>query len=63
MLKQVNRFIESLALQKSPALIEYERVKKWDGQLPTAMIIGGGSSGGSSWGSLIQMRSIPREAS
>ncbi|MDP3508897.1 MAG: prohibitin family protein [Candidatus Melainabacteria bacterium] len=53
--------LQSLALQKSPALIEYERVKKWDGQLPTTMIIGGGSSGGSGWGSLIQMRDIPRE--
>jgi regulator of protease activity HflC (stomatin/prohibitin superfamily) len=54
--------LQSLALQKSPALIEYERVKKWDGQLPTTMIIGGGSSAGSGgWGSLIQMRDIPRE--
>ncbi len=53
--------LQSLALQKSPALIEYERVKKWDGQLPTTMIVGGGSSGGSGWGSLIQMRDIPRE--
>ncbi len=53
--------LQSLALQKSPALIDYERVKKWDGQLPTTMILGGNSAGGSGWGSLIQMRDVPRE--
>jgi prohibitin 2 len=51
--------LQSLALQKSPALIEYERVKKWDGELPTTMIIGGGGSGGG-WGSLIQLKDTPR---
>jgi prohibitin 2 len=51
--------LQSQALQKSPALIEYERVKKWDGELPTTMIIGGGGSGGG-WGSLIQLKDTPR---
>lgn len=46
--------LQSLALQKSPQLIEYERVKKWDGQLPTTMVVSGSSSGG--WGSLVQIR-------
>lgn len=36
--------LQSLALQKSPALIEYEKVKKWDGKLPVTVI--NGSSGG-----------------
>jgi prohibitin 2 len=55
--------LQSQALAKSPQLIEYERVKKWDGTLPTTMIINGGGGGGNGggWGSLIQLRDIPRE--
>lgn len=37
--------LQSEALQKSPALIEYEKVKKWNGKLPDTMISGNGSSG------------------
>ncbi|MBY0358088.1 MAG: prohibitin family protein [Candidatus Obscuribacterales bacterium] len=37
--------LQSLALQKSPTLIEYERVKKWNGILPTTMITSGSSGG------------------
>ncbi len=55
--------LQSLALQKSPALIEYERVKKWDGQLPATMVIGGGGGSGAGWGSLIQIRDTPRDNS
>ncbi len=36
--------LQSDALQKSPALIEYEKVKKWDGKLP-ATVISGGNNG------------------
>ena len=36
--------LQSEALQKSPALIEYEKVKKWNGKLPDTVI--SGSSGG-----------------
>ena len=35
--------LQSDALQKSPMLIEYEKVKKWDGKLPNT-VIGGGSN-------------------
>jgi len=45
--------LQSQALQKSPTLIEYERVKKWDGVLPTTMITSGSSSGG--FGTMIQL--------
>jgi regulator of protease activity HflC (stomatin/prohibitin superfamily) len=36
--------LQSEALQKSPALIEYEKVKKWDGKLPETVISGGGNN-------------------
>jgi regulator of protease activity HflC (stomatin/prohibitin superfamily) len=36
--------LQSDALSKSPALIEYEKVKKWDGKLPETVISGGGST-------------------
>lgn len=36
--------LQSEALQKSPTLIEYEKVKKWDGKLPATVINSGGSS-------------------
>lgn len=36
--------LQSLALQKSPALIEYEKVKKWDGKLPETVITGSAGS-------------------
>ena len=32
--------LQSLALQKSPTLIEYEKVKKWDGKMPETFIAG-----------------------
>lgn len=51
--------LQSIALQKSPALIEYERVKKWDGTLPTTMMVSGGGGG---WSSLIQLNQSPRPA-
>ena len=35
--------LQSDALQKSPMLIEYEKVKKWDGKLP-GTVIGGGAN-------------------
>jgi prohibitin 2 len=38
--------LQSQALQKSPTLIEYERVKKWDGVLPNTMMVSGGGAGG-----------------
>lgn len=37
--------LQSEALQKSPALIEYEKVKKWDGKLPATVISGSGNNG------------------
>lgn len=36
--------LQSEALQKSPALIEYEKVKKWDGKLPETVISGSAGS-------------------
>jgi len=51
--------LQSQALQKSPTLIEYERVKKWDGVLPTTML-GGSSAGG--FGNFIQLHTTaPKE--
>jgi regulator of protease activity HflC (stomatin/prohibitin superfamily) len=47
--------LQSQALQRSPTLIEYERVKKWNGILPTTMITGGSGSGG--FGTMLQLRS------
>jgi regulator of protease activity HflC (stomatin/prohibitin superfamily) len=49
--------LQSQALQQSPALIEYERVKKWDGTLPTTMMVSGSGGG---WSSLIQLKDVPR---
>lgn len=46
--------LQSQALSKSPTLIEWERVKKWDGVLPTTMITSGTNSGG--FGTMIQLR-------
>lgn len=37
--------MQSQALEQSPALIEYERVKRWDGHLPQTMITPGNSGG------------------
>jgi prohibitin 2 len=45
--------LQSLALQKSPTLIEWERVKKWDGVLPSTMITSGSGAGG--FGTMIQL--------
>lgn len=42
--------LQSEALQKSPALIEYEKVKKWDGKLPETLISGGNN------GTLFQLK-------
>jgi regulator of protease activity HflC (stomatin/prohibitin superfamily) len=36
--------LQSDALQKSPTLIEYEKVKKWDGKLPVTFMGGGSGS-------------------
>lgn len=36
--------LQTQALEKSPALIEYEKVKKWDGKLPGTFISGGASN-------------------
>ncbi len=47
--------LQSQALQKSPTLIEWERVKKWDGVLPQTMITSGGSSGGG-FATMIQLQ-------
>ncbi len=46
--------LQSQALQASPQLIEYERVKKWNGVLPDTMVSG---SGNSSFGFMIPGRS------
>jgi regulator of protease activity HflC (stomatin/prohibitin superfamily) len=54
--------LQSQALQTSPALIEWERVKKWDGVLPVTMISSGGGSGG--FATMLQLQtSVPREHS
>lgn len=50
--------LQSQALQKSPTLIEWERVKKWDGVLPDTMIVSGGSSGG--FATMLQMQ-MPKQ--
>jgi prohibitin 2 len=42
--------LQSDALAKSPALIEYEKVKRWDGKLPQTVI------SGSSGGTMFQLR-------
>jgi regulator of protease activity HflC (stomatin/prohibitin superfamily) len=47
--------LQSQALQKSPTLIEWERVKKWDGVLPDTMIVGGGGSSGG-FATMLQMQ-------
>ncbi len=49
--------LQSLALQKSPTLIEWERVKKWDGQLPQTMITSGSSGG---FGTMLQLQTPVR---
>nr|MDZ4834523.1 hypothetical protein [Candidatus Melainabacteria bacterium] len=36
--------LQTQALEKSPALIEYEKVKKWDGKLPNTFISGGAAN-------------------
>jgi hypothetical protein len=36
--------LQSDALSKSPALIEYEKVKKWNGQLPQTVFTGSGGT-------------------
>src|SRR5262249_20969689 len=45
--------LQSQALQKNPALIEYERVKKWDGHMPTTLVSG---SGGRGFGALLNVQ-------
>ncbi len=45
--------LQSQALQKNPALIEYERVKRWDGVMPTTLVTTGASGG---FGALIQVQ-------
>ncbi|HEY9676987.1 MAG TPA: prohibitin family protein [Drouetiella sp.] len=51
--------LQSEALSKSPTLIEYERVKKWDGVLPVTMMVSGGASGG--FGSMLQLQTaVPK---
>ncbi|MBX9720734.1 MAG: prohibitin family protein [Candidatus Obscuribacterales bacterium] len=42
--------LQSDALQKSPSLIEYEKVKRWDGKLPNTVITGGSN------GTLFQLK-------
>jgi prohibitin 2 len=42
--------LQSDALAKSPQLIEYEKVKRWDGKLPETMITGGNN------GTLFQLK-------
>lgn len=49
--------LQSEALQKSPTLIEYERVKKWDGVLPVTMVTSGASGGG--FGTMFQLQTSP----
>lgn len=51
--------LQSQALQKSPTLIEYERVKKWDGVLPETMIVGGGGGSGG-FGTMVQLQ-MPKQ--
>jgi prohibitin 2 len=53
--------LQSMALQKSPTLIEYERVKKWDGVLPSTMILGGNTSstGTGAFANLLQIPVTP----
>lgn len=46
--------LQSEALQKSPTLIEWERVKKWDGVLPNTLITSGGGAGG--FGTMVQLQ-------
>ena len=48
--------LQTQALQKSPQLIELERVKKWDGHLP--QIVGGGDKG--SLSTFVQMMPQPQ---
>lgn len=42
--------LQSDALSKSPSLIEYEKVKRWDGKLPNTVITGGSN------GTLFQLK-------
>lgn len=51
--------LQTQALQKSPMFIEFERVKKWDGVLPTTMVAGGAGTGG--FGSFLQIHPAVRE--
>jgi prohibitin 2 len=53
--------LQSLALQKSPTLIEWERVKKWDGVLPNTMMVSGGGAG--SWATMLQLQASSKSAS
>lgn len=45
--------LQSQALAKNPALIEYERVKKWDGHMPGTLVTSGGGRG---FGALLQVQ-------
>lgn len=45
--------LQTEAISKSPALIEYERVKHWDGKLPNTLITGGN---GGSFANLINVK-------
>ena len=51
--------LQSQALQKSPTLIEYERVKKWNGVLPDTMIVGGNGSGSGGFATMLQLQTSP----
>jgi regulator of protease activity HflC (stomatin/prohibitin superfamily) len=53
--------LQSLALQKSPTLIEWERVKKWDGVLPNTMMVTGNGAGGFS--TMLNLGTASRETS
>jgi len=51
--------LQSQALSRSPMLIEYERVKKWDGVLPSTMITSGSGAGG--FGTMLQLHAPASE--
>jgi regulator of protease activity HflC (stomatin/prohibitin superfamily) len=50
--------LQSQALQRSPTLIEYERVKKWDGVLPSTMMVSGGAAG--NWATMLQLQAVSK---
>jgi len=50
--------LQSQALQRSPTLIEYERVKKWDGVLPSTMMVSGGAP--PPWATMLQLQAVSK---